>query len=135
MGICFASHSISGRSLTSVRLSIPGILLPCINSRLAPPPVEMNETSSESPKVFTRLTESPPPMTEVAPSLVLFTTALRSSSLPFLNYGISNTPTGPFQKIEFDFLIVSLKIPIDFGPISKAFHPSSIPFVKSKTLV
>ena len=110
-----------------VRLSIPGIVLPCINSTLAPPPVEMNEILSESPNVLTKFTESPPPITDVAPSLVLFTIAFKSSSLPFLNSGTSNTPTGPFQKIELAFLMVYLKTPMDLGPISKAFHPSSMP--------
>jgi len=48
-------------------LSIPGILFPCINSKLAPPPVEMNDTPFESPSELTKFTESPPPITEIAP--------------------------------------------------------------------
>lgn len=56
-----------------VRLSIPGIEFPCISSRLAPPPVEMKETYLESPKLLTKLTESPPPITEVVPYFVLLT--------------------------------------------------------------
>ena len=118
-----------------VKLSIPGILLPCISSTLAPPPVDINDTPSDSPNELTKFTESPPPITDVAPSLVLFTIAFKSSWLPFLNSGISKTPTGPFQKIELALLIVSLKTPTDFGPMSNAFHPSSIPWLRSKTLV
>lgn len=71
-----------------VRFSIPGIEFPCISSRLAPPPVEINETYFERPKLFTKLTESPPPITEVAPYFVLFTTLLKSSELPLANSGI-----------------------------------------------
>ncbi len=38
-----------GNSFTFVRLSIPGILLPCINYKLAPPPVDIKDTPFESP--------------------------------------------------------------------------------------
>ena len=131
----FFTFSLEFSSLMLLKLSIPGILLPCINSTLAPPPVDINETLSWSPSEFTKFTESPPPITEVALYSVRFTIVLNSSSLPFLNSGISKTPTGPFQKIELAFLIVSLKTPTDFGPMSKAFHPSSIPWLISKTLV
>jgi hypothetical protein len=49
------------------KLSIPGILFPCINSTLAPPPVEIKEIPESNFKDLTKLTESPPPIIEVAP--------------------------------------------------------------------
>ncbi len=68
-----------------LKLSIPGILLPCINYKLAPPPVEINVKLSFSPNVFIKLTESPPPTIDVTPSFVLFIIFLITDSLPFLN--------------------------------------------------
>lgn len=73
-----STSKIQGSSFTFVNESIPGILFPCINSRLAPPPVEIKETSFESPNEFTKLTESPPPITEVAPYFVFDTIAFSS---------------------------------------------------------
>jgi hypothetical protein len=79
---------------------MPGIGFPCINSTLAPPPVDMKEIWSARPKLFTRFTESPPPTIEVAPYFVLYAIFLNRYSLPTRNSGISNTPKGPFQKID-----------------------------------
>jgi hypothetical protein len=39
-------------------------------------------------------------MIVVAPFLVAFIILLKISSLPFLNYYVSITPTGPFQNID-----------------------------------
>ena len=68
-----------------LKLSIPGILFPCINSKLAPPPVEMNVKLFFSLNVLIKLTESPPPTTDVAPYFVLEIMLLITASLPFLN--------------------------------------------------
>lgn len=78
----FISHF---KSLMSLKLSIPGILFPCISSKLAPPPVEMKLKLFFSLKVLIKLTESPPPTIEVTPSLVLLMICLITASLPFLN--------------------------------------------------
>jgi hypothetical protein len=56
-----------------------------MSSRLAPPPVEINVKLFFSLKVLIRLTESPPPTTEVAPYFVLEIMLLITASLPFLN--------------------------------------------------
>jgi hypothetical protein len=87
-------------SEASLSDSTPGNLMPCMNSREAPPPVEMNVTSLVAPLLMTKLAVSPPPMIEVAPALVLATTLFNRPSLPFLKLGNSKTPIGPFQKIE-----------------------------------
>jgi hypothetical protein len=58
-----------------------------MNSREAPPPVEMNVTSLLAPLLITKLAVSPPPIIEVAPALVLARTLFNNPSLPFLKFG------------------------------------------------
>ncbi len=50
----------------------PGSFIPWINSRVAPPPVEMYETSFSALSKFIKLAVSPPPMIDVALFFVLF---------------------------------------------------------------
>ncbi len=52
--------------LFSVSAATPGNSLPSINSREAPPPVEMKVILSARPACLTAVTESPPPMMVVA---------------------------------------------------------------------
>src|SRR6266436_4966309 len=78
-----------------VRASTPGSLRPPRNSREAPPPVEIWEILLATPDWWTAATESPPPTIEIAPPFVAAATALATSSVPFANAGISNTPMGP----------------------------------------
>src|ERR1700704_7040745 len=82
-----------------VGASTRGSLRPPRNSREAPPPVEIWEILSATPDWWTAATESPPPTMEVAPPLVAAATALATSSVPFANAGISNTPLGPFPTM------------------------------------
>lgn len=88
------------RSAASESDSTPGNFKPCMNSKVAPPPVETYVTSLTAPLLFTKLAVSPPPIIETAPSFVLLITLFNNPSLPFLKLGNSKTPMGPFQKIE-----------------------------------
>jgi hypothetical protein len=55
-----------GHAMQMVNASTPGSFLPSRNSRLAPPPVEMWVIWSATPAWLMALTESPPPMMEMA---------------------------------------------------------------------
>jgi hypothetical protein len=111
-------------SLASHRDSTPGSLIPCMYSREAPPPVETKETSLSAFLLMTRRAVSPPPITEVAPSLVRLVTLLRTPSLPLAKLGNSKTPMGPFQKIELARWMTLSKSSTDLGPLSKISQPS-----------
>src|SRR5512144_2805171 len=101
----------------------PGSSLPSRNSRLAPPPVETCVICLATPAFFTALALSPPPMTVVAPdSANIFARA----NVPSANFGISNTPTGPFHTISFAPLRVSLYNASVFGPTSSMRQPAGI---------
>ncbi len=76
----------------------PGSCCPPRNSSDAPPPVEMWVMRSVTPALATAAIESPPPMTVVP---LTAATAFATSSVPFANASISNTPIGPFQITVF----------------------------------
>src|ERR1700722_1985265 len=78
-----------------VSASTPGSFLPSRNSRLAPPPVEMWVIWSATPAWLMALTESPPPMIDVAVRLAA--TARAMALVPTAKRGNSNTPAGPFH--------------------------------------
>ena len=69
-----------------------------MNSRLAPPPVEMWLIRAATPASFTARTESPPPTSEYALDPAI---ARATAVVPAAKLGHSNTPIGPFQKIVF----------------------------------
>src|SRR5690606_22977308 len=71
-----------------------GRVLPSRNSRNAPPPVEMYDTSSAMPYLSTAARVSPPPAIENACEAAI---ARARVSVPLPNASNSNTPTGPFQ--------------------------------------
>ena len=62
----------------SVNAAIPGRVLPSINSREAPPPVEIWESFSSRPACETAAAESPPPTIVTAPLVV---SSARSSAI------------------------------------------------------
>jgi len=108
----------------SLRASTPGNLIPCKNSRDAPPPVDTYVTSFSLPRLRTKLAVSPPPITEIAPSLVFSMTLFRIPSLPLAKLGNSKTPIGPFQKIELARSIACPNSSTVLGPLSKISQPS-----------
>ncbi len=69
-----------------------------MNSKDAPPPVEMWEMFLSNPALYTAADDSPPPIIERA---LEFAIALAILLVPFENLSISNTPKGPFQKNGF----------------------------------
>lgn len=75
---------------------------------------------------MTKLAESPPPMIVVAPFFVALIILLRISSLPFLNYGTSKNPIGPFQNTEPAFEITSSYNFADSGPTSNISYSAGI---------
>src|SRR5512141_2139203 len=82
----------------SFRATTPGSGLPSRNSSDAPPPVDTCVIFLATPAFLTALALSPPPMTVVAPeSARIFAIA----NVPSANFGISNTPIGPFHTISF----------------------------------
>jgi len=87
---------------------MPGSCFPSKNSRVAPPPVETNETCLLACLLLINTTESPPPIIETAPFSVALIILVRIYSEPTLNSGTSKTPIGPFQKIEPACVIISL---------------------------
>ena len=90
------------------RTAIPGRVFPSRNSREAPPPVETWLIFDARLNLLTAATESPPPTTETAPFEVASATRWATSPVPFEKASNSNTPTGPFQTMDFEFRIVSL---------------------------
>lgn len=79
---------------------------------------------------------SPPPIIDVAPYFVRLMTALSKSALPCLNWGNSNTPIGPFQKMELARPTASEKSLTDYGPLSNGYHPAGMSaFLKSLAYV
>ena len=81
------------------------------------------------------LTESPPPITEVAPFLVASTTAAKTALVPSANAGFSKAPTGPFIRIVFEDLITSAKAFLDSSPASTPSNPSGISLILTNLLV
>lgn len=81
-------------------------------------------TSFYAPLLITRLAVSPPPIIDTAPYFVRFTTLFSRPSLPFEKLGNSNTPTGPFQKMELARWTTLSNYSTDLGPLSKISHPS-----------
>src|SRR5256714_3520636 len=116
----------------SVNAARPGNSFPSSSSREAPPPVEMKVILSARPACFTAVTESPPPMTVVAPD---FASASAIAIVPSAKSGISKMPTGPFHKIVFAFAISSSNNEIVAFPISTACQPSLIPCSLESRLV
>src|SRR5688572_11704598 len=101
----------------------PGNSLPSKNSSDAPPPVETCVICLARPAFLTALAESPPPMTVVAlDSANIFANA----KVPSANFGISNTPTGPFQTINLAPLNAVLYNSKVFGPTSNMRQPAGI---------
>ena len=98
----------------------------------APPPVEMcPNCSSAKPRLRTADAESPPPMMENASDSTI---ASATAFVPPAKGASSKTPTGPFQKIVFAFLIFSAKSSRVFGPISRpSASAPSLPPVRSST--
>src|SRR3569833_1420721 len=101
----------------SARASTPGSFLPSRNSRLAPPPVEMWVIWSATPAWLMALTESPPPMIEVA--ALLAATARAMALVPLAKLGNSKTPAGPFQTMVRAREITSSIAATDLGPMSR----------------
>ena len=99
-----------------------------MNSREAPPPVETWVKSDALQNFLAALTESPPPITDVAPFLVASTTAFRTAFVPWANLGFSKAPTGPFINIVLEVLITSSKAFWVSGPASTPSNPSGILF-------
>ena len=106
-----------------------------MNSREAPPPVDTCVKSSALKNFLAAETESPPPITEVAPFLVASTIASRTAFVPSANAGFSKAPTGPFIKIVFEFLRTSAKAFLDSGPASTPSNPSGISSILTNLLV
>ena len=104
----------------------PGSTLPSIASSNAPPPVEIYETLSARPNLLTQATESPPPMSEKAPSAVASAIALPIARLPSQKLSNSNTPAGPFQRMVLAPLMALAKFFCASGPASRPSQPSGI---------
>ena len=64
---------------------------------------------SAKPNWLMAATESPPPIKEKAPFAVAFTMASAMALVPTANFGISNTPTGPFQRMVLDCSMTLVK--------------------------
>ena len=77
---------------------IDGNVLPSINSKKAPPPVEQYDTSSGLIYLLIADKVSPPPANEKASD---FEIAFERHLVPSAKRSFSNTPTGPFQRIVF----------------------------------
>src|SRR3990172_27472 len=103
----------------SCSAATPGRVRPSRNSREAPPPVEMWVIRSARPACLTAATESPPPMTLVAPESA---TAWATRG----NAGNSNTPIGPFQTMSFAPFTALVKASTVCGPISIARQPAGM---------
>ena len=99
-----------------VSASTPGSFLPSRNSSLAPPPVEMCVIWSATPAWLIAVTESPPPMIDVA--LLFAATAFAMALVPTAKRGNSKTPAGPFHTIVRPFAIICSIAATDFGPMS-----------------
>src|ERR1051326_28297 len=99
-----------------------------MNSRDAPPPVEMWLILFANPDAFTASTDSPPPTTVMASASA---TARAIAIVPFANGSFSNTPIGPFQKTMRAFLSAASNTAIVRGPMSKAFCPGARPLSAS----
>ena len=69
----------------SSRAATPGKTLPSINSNDAPPPVDTWVKSSALQNFLAAETESPPPITDVAPFFVASTIASRTAFVPSAN--------------------------------------------------
>ena len=46
--------------------------------------------------------------------------------VPTANFGISNTPTGPFHSTVLEFRMIFFQFSMDFGPASMPCQPSGI---------
>src|SRR5437870_8495231 len=125
-------HYFLTHQFLSVSAATPGSSLPSSNSSEAPPPVEINVILSARPACFTAVTESPPPMTVVAPD---FASASPIAIVPSAKSGISKIPTGPFHKIVFALAISSSNNAMVAFPISTACQPAVIPCSRDKRLV
>ena len=88
-----------GRRYSSLSAETPGRGMPSRNSRLAPPPVLAKVTLSPRPALLIALTESPPPMIDLAPEVcVAATSACATAWVPAAKRASSNIPMGPFQR-------------------------------------
>ena len=95
-----------------------------MNSREAPPPVEMCVILSASPAFVTAAAESPPPII-----VLQSVNSAKYSAIAFVptaNGFNSNTPTGPFHKTVFASARTLLYNSIDSGPISNPSQSSGI---------
>merc|ERR1711937_75304 len=111
----------------SSRAATPGSTFPSNNSKEAPPPVEMCDMSPARPDCSVAATESPPPMTVIAP--LSFDKSARISTIPnvpLLNFSISNTPIGPFIITVLQSARASACAFVDSGPLSSPIQPSGI---------
>ena len=82
---------------------MPGSSRPSRNSSDAPPPVLMWVIFDARPCCSIAATLSPPPTTTVTPCSALSARKRAIARVPWANDGISNTPTGPFQRTVLTF--------------------------------
>src|ERR1700733_13618647 len=108
----------------SVSASIPGSFPCSINSRAAPPPVERWVKDWARWSWLIAETESPPPTIRGDES---FDREFGIDGGPLAKEGISNTPTGPFQKKVFAFANSVVQAFTVSGPISTPCQPGGIP--------
>src|SRR3546814_745100 len=83
----------AARAVRAASAATAGSVLPSRNSRNAPPPVEMYETSSAMPYLSTAARVSPPPAMEKAFAAAM---ARARVSVPLPKASNPNTPTGHF---------------------------------------
>ncbi len=125
---CFVHFPVSSNNCFShsyllVSAAIPGRFFPSMNSRLAPPPVDICVILSSRLNFATAAAVSPPPMIEV-----VFSWPINSaiSRVPLLKAGVSKIPSGPFQTMVLAGFNFSLNSAVVLGPISTAILPSGI---------
>src|SRR5689334_5793755 len=95
----------------------PGSVLPWMNSRLAPPPVETwPKAFSSKPSARMAAPVSPPPTTVKAPPPVM---AWPTALVPAAYGASSNTPIGPFQKTVPAVPTAAANLAADSGPMSR----------------
>src|SRR5262245_36365178 len=116
------AFGLAGAPGLSSSTETPGSSRPSRNSSDAPPPVEMWVILSARPCWVTAATESPPPTTTVAPFVARSATKRAIAFVPCANEGISNTPSGPFQKTVRASESASCISSSDLAPTSTMCH-------------
>ena len=118
--------SRSPPSARSIRTATPGSSRPSRNSRVAPPPVEIWVNRAARPCCWIAATESPPPTTTVAPASQRAARKRARWLVPSANDGISNTPSGPFQKTVLASASAASMSSIVAAPTSTMCHEAGI---------